>query len=327
MRWVDPKLPSSIALLSIVLTVLGVVLFGRISGEGHWIADLSNSAHGPAFALVTLILIVLLRRMPHRHASVLRDYLLAMAVTVLLGALIELLQLLTGGDASFDDLGRDTLGAVAATGFLSLCDPQLRNLHSHRAIRRSGLLLGVASTAIVLVPLTTALAAYLQRQCNFPTLVDFSSPLGTYFVGAYSTVAIKREALPNAVTGGAYRTVGLRVRLGKSQRWSVVVWEPYPDWRSYEKLAIDLANPTNVPLLLQMRVRDRSQRGEGEQSGYIGAIEIAPRSRRTHLVALREMTQAKNHKPINFAMVDAILLTQNSANRVRDFYIMRIWLE
>ena len=110
-------------LLSAACAVLALVLFGQIPGHGRWVSELGNSAHGPAFAIVTLILLALLRRVPGRNASILHDYSLAIAGALLLGALIELMQLATGRDASFSDLGRDTLGALAATGFFTLIDP------------------------------------------------------------------------------------------------------------------------------------------------------------------------------------------------------------
>ena len=82
----QPQHYSVALLLGAAGAVLAVVLFGQIPGRGRWAAELGNSAHGPAFAIVTLILIALLRRVPGRNASILRDYSLAIAVA-LLGAL------------------------------------------------------------------------------------------------------------------------------------------------------------------------------------------------------------------------------------------------
>jgi VanZ family protein len=73
---------------------------------------------------VTLILITLLRRVPGRHATVLGGYSFAIAAALLLGALVEVLQFVTGRDASFDVFLRDALGALAATGFFAVLDPR-----------------------------------------------------------------------------------------------------------------------------------------------------------------------------------------------------------
>ena len=42
--------------------VLGIVLFAPVPGEAMWAADLTNFAHGPAFAVVTVLLFKVLRR-------------------------------------------------------------------------------------------------------------------------------------------------------------------------------------------------------------------------------------------------------------------------
>jgi len=322
----QPQHYSVALLLGAAGAVLAVVLFGQIPGRGRWAAELGNSAHGPAFAIVTLILIALLRRVPGRNASILRDYSLAIAVALLLGALIELMQLAIGRDASFSDLGRDTLGALAATGFFTLVDPRVRALSSRRPTRLIGVLVGVASAAIVFAPLIVTGAAYLQRHRNFPTLVDFSSPLSAYFLGVYSAVTVEREALPNTLPGGRQGSIGLHARLAGNKGWGLALWEPYPDWRGYQQLAVELANPTDLPLLLQVRVRDRNQ-GNDRQSGYLGRIEIAPRSRATHVIALREFTAAEGRAYVNPAIVRSIVLTRNPSNRAEEFYVMRIWLQ
>jgi hypothetical protein len=202
----------------------------------------------------------------------------------------------------------------------------VRALPSRRAIQVTGLLLAIASTVIVIAPLAITATAYLQRHRAFPTLVDFSSPLGTYFLGAYSAVTVEQEALPDAMTGTVDDVVGLHARLAGNKQWALALWEPYPDWRGYDRLALDLANPADVPLRLQVSVRDRSQ-SDYRQAGYLGTIEIAPRSRKTHVIALREMTAAEGRAYVNTAMVDSIVLSGNPASRAQDFYVMRIWLE
>ena len=222
-------------LLGAAIAVLALVLFGQIPGHGRWAAELGNSTHGPAFAFVTLILLALLRRAPGRNTSILRDYSLAIAGALLLGALIELVQLAIGRDGSFSDLGRDTLGALAATGFFALVDPRVRALPSRRPARLIGLLVGVASTLILVAPLGITGAAYLQRHRSFPTLVDFSSPLNTYFLGVYSAVTVEREALPNTLIRGREGSIGLHARLAGNKGWGIALWEPYPDWRGYQR--------------------------------------------------------------------------------------------
>jgi hypothetical protein len=313
------------ALLGTVFAVLALVLFGRIPGEGRWIADLGDSAHGPAFAVVTLAVIALLRRAQTRPAGALREYALAIAAGFSLGALVELLQLMTGRDASWDDLLRDALGALAATGFIAVADPKVRALPSHRWIQRTGLLVGVASTAILIAPLAITGTAYLQRQRNFPTLVDFSAPFSTYFLGVYSAVSVRQRPLPFAVLGDGERVVGLHAQLQGNKGWGLALWEPYPDWRGYDSLALDLANPTDATLVLRIRIRDDSQRKE-KQAGYFATIRVAARARRTWTIPVRHLSAAEGRAYVNTARVHSLVLSRDRVNRAQEFYLMRIWL-
>jgi hypothetical protein len=215
---------------------------------------------------------------------------------------------------------------LAAAGLFTLFDLRVRALPSRGSTRLIGLLVGVASTLILVAPLVITGAAYLQRHCSFPALVDFSSPLSTYFLGVYCAVTVEREALPNALSGGREGSIRLHARLAGNRGWRIALWEPCPDWRGYQRLAFDLANPTDFPLRLRVRVRDHSQ-GNDRQTGYLGRIEIAPRSRATHVIALREFTAAEGRAYVNIAMVRSIALTRDPSNRAREFFLMRVWLE
>ncbi len=67
-------------------------------------------------------------------------------------------------------------------------------------------------------------------------------------------------------------------------------------------------------------MRDRSQSND-RQAGYLGTIEIAPHSRATHVIALREFTAAEGRAYVNPAIVNSIVLTRNPSNRAAEFYL------
>ena len=314
-------------MVALGLAVLGVVLFGRLPGQGRWVIDLSNAAHGPAFALVTLVVFALLRHPSAPKLSILGEYSAAILISILLGAVVELLQYFTGRDAELGDLWRDALGAVAAAGTLLAFDPRVRASPAQYPLRRMGLLVTVAAGMLMLAPLAATAAAYLQRYRSFPTLIDFGSPVSTYFLGVYSAVTVEREALPIDMPGGRQGTIGLHARLDlKNGWWGISLQEPSSDWRGYDWLALDLANPTDVPLLLKVRVRDQNQVHDSH-SGYITDIVIAPRSRRTWIIPLEHLATAEGIRHVDTAIVSSIVLSRKYANRATDFYLMRIWLE
>lgn len=310
-----------------VLAVLLVVLFGRLPGDAQWVTDLSNAAHGPAFMLVAFALLSLASDSKRLGKSLFAKYFVAITLAVLLGIIVEILQHLTGRDAELRDLWQDTLGAVAAAGAFSLIDPHVNRSPRRQALRRAGFLSAMVACTLMLAPLARTAAAYVHRDRSFPTLFDFGSPLGTYFLDVHQPILIEREALPADLPGVRRGTVGLHVRLADPDEWwRIYLREAYSDWRDYERLVIDLANPTGTPFLLRLRVRDRYQMGV-LHAGYSTEIEIEAYSRQSFGVALELMATSEGMRRVDTSMVNSIDLSRNSANKGTEFYVMRVWLE
>lgn len=313
-------------MLGTAIGLLALVTVGRIPRHGLWVSEVLNAAHAPAFAMITLLMIKMQRRIANPSTGILRDYSVALAAAIVLGAAVELIQLSTGRDASIGDLARDALGAVAALGVFSIFDRHLQARPRHRPIRIAGALLALAATTVIIVPLAWTGLAYLQRQRAFPTLVDFDSPLSEYFVRAYSAITVERNPLPGTLTSEGPDVIGLHAMMTDHHGWGIALWEPYPDWRGYEHIALDLANPADTPLLLQVHIRDQSQ-SHDRQSGYVGRIEVRPRSRQVHRIALKDLTDASRPSRVDISRVHSIVLRQDAENRALEFYLARIWIE
>lgn len=317
---------ANAARLIAVGLVLALVLFGEIPSRARWATDLANFAHGPAMAVVTLLVLRLLPEASTRHAPASWRYRGAVAVVLPLAAVIELLQLLLGRDASFADLLRDALGIGAAIAFSMAIDRRLNARPRGPALRAGSMLVGVICSTLLAVPLLLTGAAYLERQRGFPVLVDFRSPYSRYFVAVYGDVSIERNRLPALARGKALDTVGLHVQPGRGSQWGLALWEPKPDWRGYRVLRFDIANPTDDPLVLRVRVRDRHpRRDRGERD--IGAIQVAPRARETVQVALPRATTSGAVVPVDVGNVRAVVLTRSPDNRATAFYVVSVWLE
>ena len=236
--------------------VLGMVLFAQMPGEGMWAADLTNFAHGPAFAAVTVLLFKVLRGGPTRQSPALPEYLVVALIALALGAIVELVQGRIGRDASFDDLLRDAQGALAAGGFLMQLDPKLRGSKGRRRARHAGLLLGLTGGAMLVWPLIVSGLAYRERDQNFPVLADFDRPFSTYFVHPLAGVRLQRKTLPPALAGHAKGSHALWVKAPAGTWWGITLREPVPDWRRFERLAVTVANPSTEVLRLELRVYD-----------------------------------------------------------------------
>jgi hypothetical protein len=301
--------------------MLAVVLFGQLPGDGRWVADLSNAAHGPAFAVVTLVVFVLLRHWPAKRMSLVGEYSAAILVSVLLGALVELLQHFTGRDASLADLGTDFLGTVAAAGGLLAFDQRAR-----RRARLIASFLALAACALMIAPLAGTAATYLNRDRSFPTLLDLKSPLADTFLRIGESATAERAELPRELQSAARDDIGMRVQLTEESGWIAVLTEPVPDWREYTNLNIDVANPTDEPLALRLRVFDQRQQ-RNRRTGFRGSIELAPYSRAVHTFALDTMNSGETGAPTDTSLVHSVVIARAGSNRAREFYLVRIWLD
>lgn len=320
---IAPTLLTS-TLLAFGIGLLLLVLFGQIPGDSRWAGVLGDTAHGPVFGIFAVVVIGL-RRQLRTVAPPVLDYLIAFAVALACGCLIELAQRALGRDASLGDLLRDGLGALTGIALFAVVDPALRKYASGRLVRRSGIAIGGIGMVLLLVPLVTTVWAYIDRDRNFPQLVDFDSLVSTYFIATYSAVSVERERITTGSAGSTDRDVGLRARVSIKKQWAIVLWEPSPDWRNFKQLALDVLNPTDATLMLRVRIRDGNERGTRPPSD-VGTIEVPPRSRATRMLPLRSPV-AERDAQIDYAAIRGLILRRHPANQAQEFYLMRIWLE
>jgi hypothetical protein len=301
--------------------MLATVLFGQLPGDGRWVSDVSNAAHGPAFAVVTLVIFVLLRHWPARRMSLVGEYSAAILVSVLLGALVEVLQHFTGRDASLADLGTDFLGTVAAAGGLLAFDQPAR-----RTPRLIAIFLTLAACALMIAPLAVTATTYLHRDRSFPTLLDLKSPIADTFLRFGESATAERVELPREFQSAARNDIGVRVQLSEKSGWVAVLSEPVPDWRGYTRLNVDVANPTDERLALRLRVFDR-RNDRNRHTGLRGSIELAPRSRAVRSYALDTMNSGETETPTDMSRIHSVVIAKAGSNRAREFYLVRIWLD
>ena len=316
----------TVLLIIATAVVLGIVLLARIPGEAMWAADLTNFAHGPAFAVVTVLLFKVLRRGPTRQSPVLPEYLLVALMALALGALVELVQGRIGRDASFDDLVRDAQGTLGALGFMMLLDPKLRGSKRLRRARYAGLLLALTGVALLMWPLIVSGLAYRDREQNFPVLVDFDRPSSTYFLHPLAGVKLQRRRLPPTLAGHAQESHALWVKARPGSWWGLTLREPVPDWRHFERLAITVANPSPEVLQLELRVYDLVRK-DGTDVRFTTTLEIPPLSWRTNLVPLASMKVNSESGGVDLAQVHSLMLARKGDSHDVEFYLVRLWLE
>jgi hypothetical protein len=234
-----------------ILFFLSLVVFATFHEPTRFAHALQKLAHPVTFGVVALLFLTLLRRTPPRRF---RCYVVAFALTVLCGAGTEVAQGLLNRDPALLDVLRDALGAgTALTAFATLVPGA--DARGRRGWRVMGVLSALVGFAIMVAPISIALAAYARRDLRFPMLLEACSPLDRYFLddGGADVSVVPSMGLTTSPCGSA-----LRVQFGTAPYSGVMLEEPYPDWRTARTLVLDLRNPGELDLPLAVRVHDRA---------------------------------------------------------------------
>jgi VanZ family protein len=234
-----------------ILFFLSLVVFATFHEPTRFAHALQKLAHPVTFGVVALLFLTLLRRRTPRRFG---DYIVAFALTVLCGAGTEVAQAFLNRDALLLDVLRDALGAgTALAGFATIVPG--KDARGPRRWRVLGALFAFVGFAIMVAPISTALAAYARRDLRFPTLLEGCSPLDRYFLddGGAEVTVVPSMGPTTSPCGRA-----LRVQFGTAPYAGIMLDEPYPDWRTAHTLVLDLRNPGEFDLPLAVRVHDRA---------------------------------------------------------------------
>jgi VanZ family protein len=268
-------LPAVLRWLAIFAIIL-VVIFGDVPGDTRYASALQNSAHGPAFALLFLLIANWIRqiRVSTTSRALLLVALMAFVATVLLGISTEIIQWLLGRDAGVEDVLHDTLGGGSAAMFwiywrLSHGD------HAATIFARSSLLvMGMGCAGLWSLPLLTCGMAYWDRAVDFPIVGQFSKPRDLYLteIRGYPVVLIP----PTSAAGTIERPGSLEIAL-QGDRWpGVAMLEPEPDWSAYRTLVVEVSTPDSQAIQFNVRVDDTPE--WKAENNFTGTFTCAPKT-------------------------------------------------
>ena len=306
-----------------IAALLSLLLFASVPGQGLWYRALINATHGPIFAIVAVLVLLM-------HAPAARTnsaaYVAAFFVAVGLGVLIEVLQSAAGRPGSAFDVLTDAAGAAAGLALWATYVKRGTGGSLERSSARAWWLLAVALAGIVFIawPPLQAARAYARRAADFPTIAAFRGPSDLVFV---STNGAEVQIVDLPAPWSRHR--GERaLRLGyDAQHWPAVqVAEPSPDWRGYSVVAVDITNPAATELHLVLRIFDATHDWTHEDRLNLPLV-IAPRARTTVRVALAEVEAAPAQRRMDLARIADVMLYGEPAAEPGVLYVSRVWLE
>jgi hypothetical protein len=294
---------------------LSLLLFFEVPGDGLWHRALLDSAHGPIFAAVAVLLLMMRTPESRTRRSA---YVIAFVAALMLGVLIEVVQSVGGRPGSVFDVMTDAAGAASGLALWSLLQRQPGG-HAGPAI-------AIAMAGITFVawpPLQTA-RAYAHRAAVFPTIVDFRGPEGLRFVtteGSRAWIA----PLPAPWTQETDERA-LLIRYDEQHVAAMRVLEPQADWRGYSIVAVNITNPAQRDLELTFRVFDAAHDGNHTDRLNLPLV-IPPQTRTTVRVALAAVESAPQGRSMDLARIADVMLFGRLGQLPAELYLSRIWLE
>jgi len=330
----DPEVPfddrtwrfSLPARFGLVVVAFGLVLLPvifRLPQVSQFMTVLRDFAHGPVFAGVAWITILLLKTHGEPKQTRYRKYWAALTIAVTLGCAVELVQALTGRGASLGDVITNTLGAVFGLSVASLFDHRM----AHRFHRRGvSLTTAVLTAGLLIYPLADSGVGYLNRARRMPDLLVPERTVDMRFVRPGSSW-LTPTYLPSRWSEGAVWPA-LEVLFKNAEYSGLNLFEPYPDWRGYQTLAIDLTNPGRISIKMTVRVHD-SDHNQDYYDRFNRSFELEPEMRQVIRIPLQDIQNAPKGRELDMSAIAGLgmFTTQGEEVAGEMIYLTRIWLE
>ena len=289
---------------------------------------MNNFAHVPLFALVAMLLLRGARIWNYATGwAPIRHYGFAMAGVLGLALLTEALQSLSGTRHSeVSDVGRDLVGATCALGWSLTYDQQASGKWAQwKQFPRSmmirlcvALLLG-----FTLLPVAGWTYAYWDRAMRFPDLLQFSSYWEMKFVIA-SDSDLHVVSPPAGWKKSAEDRVG-RVVFHTKTYPGIRINEPYPDWRGYSHLQLDIFSELSTSQFIVIRIDDIHHNNE-HTDRFNKTLTIAPGLNHIR-VPIDDIRQASVGREMDLSAINAILLFAVNPPEEFSLYVDMIRLE
>jgi hypothetical protein len=318
--------PRLLAALLLLIAGMLSVLFVQLPGNTLLWRALQNAAHLPLFGVVALAALYLLRGLfPIFRARLLAGYLAAGAASLMLGILSELGQLMTHRDPSVIDLARDLVGIASGLGIYSVFDPLMRPTWQGRGRAFRAWLLALCSIllALGLFSLARTAVAYLQRDLDFPVVIDPRASWSRPFMQCKHARLVVEPA-PGSWALTSSQPVA-RLDLDAVRYSGLYMEEPHPDWRSFRHLTFTIYSPQRQPLNLTLRIED-ALHDQAYSDRFNRSLEIAP-GENTFRIPLAAVEDAPAKRSMDMSRIRAVALFSVDLNHPADIFLGKFRLE
>lgn len=312
-------------LVALVCSLALLVVYAELPGRPLILHTLQKLAHPLVFGVIASSAVLLQLQRPPRaaHAGVAIQYLLALLAAIAVGAATEIAQFYSHRDPALRDVGLDARGAACALAWLAVFDRRCRPAARTGVRRALYALVAVALTVTLLTPLAMATAAYANRTARFPALLVARSRLDLYFVSAVGG-PVERLPVP-ARYAATPAEMALRVPLTARPYAGLSLDEPVADWRGFRTLVIEVVNPGNADLMLNVRVHDRFHTS-AYADRFNAAVPVPHGQRRQLEFPIEAIRTAPRGRALDLAHVAGVGLFRDGPGGPREFWLVRVGL-
>jgi hypothetical protein len=301
-----------------------------------------DAGHAPLFGLIAILLLRLASLRPNRvsqsrvRITIARalgaswgPYVEAFAVTALLSAAAEAVQIFGRRDADVVDFLRDVAGALAFLLLALALDRSSRGGDLSR-FRRVGL---IAVSALLLLavasPVVSLSVAMLQRDAAMPLLCDFESRWSRRLWSLHEAeldLTSRPEQWGNVASHQRrpQRRVA-RIDFRPATYPGLTIVEPSRDWSSYEILAFDVFSELDSTVTLVVRIDDVHAYRRYEDR-FNRAFDVHPGLNQVR-VALSDVMAGPRDRTLDLSRVRRLVLFAHRPESAFSLYVDDIRLE
>ena len=292
--------------LIIILCVSFLFICNFDSSTSRILDEIFEYGHLPLFGVIALGFAIIFNR--NQTQATLKPYLFAWIITMALGIITEVIQIITPG--RFFEIRDILFDAIGAGCFLTLAYPFPDNgIQIKRIFRTAALAVIIAGT----IPIFLAVGDEITMRNNFPLIGSFESRLEMDRWGGKDS-EISRSALHS--THGEY---SLKATLLPGEYPGISLNYFKRDWRGYDRLSFDVFLAGNNPLRITVRIHDKLHNDEYEDRFNRGFV-LDPGSN-TVVIDLEEVMKAPEGRKMDMASIVNICIFSYNLAEPRTLYL------
>lgn len=234
----------------------------------------------------------------------------------LVGAVTEWLQAMVGREASWEDVGRNLVGAFLVAAFFNPGSPPLA-----RPVRHGLKVVAIAALVWALIPLMRTSYDEYQRYQQFPTLSDFTAKFERdRWVATYGSKAELSRDLSEQ-TGRE----SLKVELGSDLYAGIALSSPFRDFRLYKRLHLKIFNPSPRVLDMTCRINDLAHDNEWSDR-FSRPFDLKPGWNEVAF-SVDEIRHSPQNREMEMSKVRVLMLFRPQPSPTETIYVDKVWLD